>query len=136
MIKLVTEIKATTGIEAMAHLTCVGHTREELNEVIDRLLESRIENVLALRGDPPQGQKSFAPVPGGLQYASDLVELIRHKDHTLCIGGACYPEGHIAGASRDEDLTKLKRNDDGRLDFVFTQRFFKNAFYFDFVERA
>src|SRR5260370_38215604 len=78
----------THVIEAMAHLTCVGHTREELNEVIDRLLESRIENVLALRGDPPQGQKSFAPVPGGLQYASDLVELIRHKDHTLCIGGA------------------------------------------------
>jgi methylenetetrahydrofolate reductase (NADPH) len=135
-LQLVTEIKATTGIEAMAHLTCVGHTREELNEVIDRLLESRIENVLALRGDPPQGQKSFAPVPGGLQYASDLVELIRHKDHTLCIGGACYPEGHIEASSRDEDLTNLKRKVDAGLDFVITQLFFDNAFYFDFVERA
>ncbi len=135
-LQLVTEIKATTGIEAMAHLTCVGHTREELNEVIDRLLESRIENVLALRGDPPQGQKSFAPVPGGLQYASDLVELIRHKDHTLCIGGACYPEGHLEASSRDEDLTNLKRKVDAGLDFVITQLFFDNAFYFDFVERA
>ncbi len=135
-LQLVTEIKATTGIEAMAHLTCVGHTREELNDVIDRLLESRIENVLALRGDPPQGQKSFAPVPGGLQYASDLVELIRHKDHTLCIGGACYPEGHIEASSRDEDLTNLKRKVDAGLDFVITQLFFDNAFYFDFVERA
>ena len=135
-LQLVSEIKATTGIEAMAHLTCVGHTREELNEVIDRLLESRIENVLALRGDPPQGQKSFAPVAGGLQYASDLVELIRHKDHTLCIGGACYPEGHIEASSRDEDLTNLKRKVDAGLDFVITQLFFDNAFYFDFVERA
>jgi len=135
-LQLVSEIKATTGIEAMAHLTCVGHTREELNDVIDRLLESRIENVLALRGDPPQGQKSFAPVPGGLQYASDLVELIRHKDHTLCIGGACYPEGHIEASSRDEDLTNLKRKVDAGLDFVITQLFFDNAFYFDFVERA
>ena len=135
-LQLVTEIKATTGIEAMAHLTCVGHTREELNEVVDRLLESRIENVLALRGDPPQGQKSFAPVAGGLQYASDLVELIRHKDHTLCIGGACYPEGHIEASSRDEDLTNLKRKVDAGLDFVITQLFFDNAFYFDFVERA
>ena len=135
-LQLVTEIKATTGIEAMAHLTCVGHTREELNEVVDRLLESRIENVLALRGDPPQGQKSFAPVAGGLQYASELVELIRHKDHTLCIGGACYPEGHIEASSRDEDLTNLKRKVDAGLDFVITQLFFDNAFYFDFVERA
>lgn len=135
-LQLVSEIKATTGIEAMAHLTCVGHTREELNEVVDRLLESRIENVLALRGDPPQGQKSFAPVPGGLKYASDLVELIRHKDHTLCIGGACYPEGHIEASSRDEDLTNLKRKVDAGLDFVITQLFFDNAFYFDFVERA
>jgi methylenetetrahydrofolate reductase (NADPH) len=135
-LQLVTEIKATTGIEAMAHLTCVGHTRQELTEVVDRLIESRIENVLALRGDPPLGQKSFAPVQGGLQYASDLVELIREKDHTLCIGGACYPEGHIEAPSRDEDLTNLKRKVDAGLDFVITQLFFDNAFYFDFVERA
>jgi len=133
---LVTEIKQTTGIEAMAHLTCVGHTRDELNEIVDRLLESRIENVLALRGDPPIGQKTFSPVEGGFRYAAELVSLIRNKDHTLCIGGACYPEGHIESASRDEDLRNLKQKVDAGLDFVITQLFFDNAFYFDFVERA
>src|SRR5215472_14005381 len=94
-LQLVTEIRKTIGIETMAHLTCVGHTREELSDIVDRLIESGVENILALRGDPPLGQKDFTPTPGGLRYASDLVELIRQKDHTLCIGGACYPEGHI-----------------------------------------
>ena len=135
-LQLVEEIKQTTGIEAMAHLTCVGHTREELSDIVDRLLESGIENILALRGDPPIGQKSFAPVVGGFRYASELVELIREKDHTLCIGGACYPEGHIEAASRDDDLRNLKLKVDAGIDFVISQLFFDNAFFFDFVERA
>lgn len=135
-LQLVQEIKQTTGIEAMAHLTCVGHTREELSDIVDRLLESGIENILALRGDPPIGQKSFAPVVGGFRYASELVELIREKDHTLCIGGACYPEGHIEAASRDDDLRNLKLKVDAGIDFVISQLFFDNAFFFDFVERA
>ena len=135
-LQLVQEIKQTTGIEAMAHLTCVGHTREELSDIVDRLLESGIENILALRGDPPIGQKSFAPVEGGFRYACELVELIREKDHTLCIGGACYPEGHIEAPSRDDDLRNLKRKVDAGIDFVISQLFFDNAFFFDFVERA
>ena len=135
-LQLVQEIKQTTGIEAMAHLTCVGHTREELSDIVDRLLESGIENILALRGDPPIGQKSFAPVEGGFRYACELVELIREKDHTLCIGGACYPEGHIEASSRDDDLRNLKRKVDAGIDFVISQLFFDNAFFFDFVERA
>ena len=135
-IQLVAEIKRTTGIEAMAHLTCVGHTREELSEIVDRLIDARIENILALRGDPPIGQTSFVPVDGGLRYAAELVNLIRNKDHTLCIGGACYPEGHIEASSRDDDLRNLKRKVDAGLDFAVTQLFFDNAFYFDFVERA
>jgi methylenetetrahydrofolate reductase (NADPH) len=135
-LQLVSEIRSTTGIEAMAHLTCVGHNRAELKEIVDRLLESGIENILALRGDPPLGQKEFTPAPDGLRYASELVELIRTKDHTLCIGGACYPEGHVESNSRDEDLKNLKSKVDAGLDFVITQLFFDNAFYFDFVERA
>ena len=135
-LQLVQEIKQTTGIEAMAHLTCVGHTREELSDIVDRLLESGIENILALRGDPPIGQKSFAPVEGGFRYACELVELIREKDHTLCIGGACYPEGHIEAPSRDDDLRNLKLKVDAGIDFVISQLFFDNAFFFDFVERA
>jgi methylenetetrahydrofolate reductase (NADPH) len=133
---LVSEIKRTTGIEAMAHLTCVGHTRQELQEIIDRLFEAKIENILALRGDPPQGQKAFVPVAEGLNYAAELVELIRQRDHAICLGGACYPEGHLETPSREQDLKNLKRKVDAGLDFIITQLFFDNAFYFDFVERA
>src|SRR5215471_461102 len=104
---LVTQIKQTMGLEAMAHLTCVGHTREELKEIIDRLLEAGIENILALRGDPPLGQSNFTPVPGGFSYASELVMFIRERDHTICLGGACYPEGHVETPSRDTDLLNL-----------------------------
>lgn len=135
-LELVSQIKKTTGIEAMAHLTCVGHTREELAEIIHHLLDAGIENILALRGDPPLGQTTFQSVPGGFRYAADLVRFIREKDHTLCVGGACYPEGHVETASRDADLRYLKAKVDAGLDFIITQLFFDNAFYFDFVERA
>jgi methylenetetrahydrofolate reductase (NADPH) len=135
-LELVSQIKKTTGIEAMAHLTCVGHTREELEEIIHHLLATGIENILALRGDPPLGQTTFQSVPGGFRYAADLVRFIREQDHTLCVGGACYPEGHVETASRDADLRHLKAKVDAGLDFIITQLFFDNAFYFDFVERA
>ncbi|QRK07616.1 methylenetetrahydrofolate reductase [NAD(P)H] [Archangium violaceum] len=133
---LVARIKRETGIEAMAHLTCVGHTREELRELLGRLADAKVENVLALRGDPPQGQTTYEPVEGGFRYASELVRFIREEDFNFCLGGACYPEGHVETASRDEDLRRLKEKVDAGLDFVITQLFFDNAFYFDFVERA
>ncbi|MCE9673920.1 methylenetetrahydrofolate reductase [NAD(P)H] [Myxococcus stipitatus] len=135
-VELVTRIKAQTGIEAMAHLTCVGHTRDELRELLQRLAEARVENVLVLRGDPPLGEKTFVPTQGGFAYASELVRFIREEDFTFCMGGACYPEGHVETASRDDDLRHLKAKVDEGLDFVVTQLFFDNAFYFDFVERA
>jgi len=135
-IDLVSHIKERTGIEAMAHLTCVGHTRDELSQVLDRLAKARIENVLALRGDPPKGQAAFTRAEGGLQYASELVELIRERDLGFCVGAAGYPEGHVETASRDTDLLNLKKKVDAGCDFVITQLFFDNAFYFDFVERA
>ncbi|MBZ4415967.1 methylenetetrahydrofolate reductase [NAD(P)H] [Myxococcus sp. RHSTA-1-4] len=135
-VELVTRIKKETGIEAMAHLTCVGHTREELRELLQRLADAKLENVLALRGDPPQGQKEFVPAPGGFRYASELVRFIREEDFNFSIGGACYPEGHVETASRDDDLRHLKEKVDAGLDFVVSQLFFDNAFFFDFVERA
>ncbi|AGC44813.1 5,10-methylenetetrahydrofolate reductase [Myxococcus stipitatus DSM 14675] len=135
-LELVTRIKAETGIEAMAHLTCVGHTREELRELLQRLTEAKLDNVLVLRGDPPLGQKTFTPAEGGFAYASELVQFIREEDFNFCMGGACYPEGHVETASRDDDLRHLKAKVDAGLDFVVTQLFFDNAFYFDFVERA
>ncbi len=133
---LVTHIKQRTGIEAMAHLTCVGHTREELISVLDTLRDAKIENVLALRGDPPKGETAFQPVAGGLRYANELVELIREREYAFCVGSACYPEGHVETASRERDLEHLKLKVDAGLDFLITQLFFDNAFYFDFVERA
>ncbi len=135
-IGLVTQIKSQTGIEAMAHLTCVGHTRDELAEVLDTLAAAKIDNVLPLRGDPPQGEKTFQAVEGGFRYATELVEFIRSRDYPFCLGGACYPEGHVDTASREVDLENLKAKVDAGLDFLITQLFFDNAFYFDFVERA
>jgi methylenetetrahydrofolate reductase (NADPH) len=135
-IDLVTHIKERTGIEAMAHLTCVGHTKDELADILKRLAAAKIENVLAIRGDPPKGSGPFEQTEGGFQYASQLVELVRELDLDLCIGCAGYPEGHIETPSRDDDLANLKKKVDEGCDFVITQLFFDNAFYFDFVERA
>jgi methylenetetrahydrofolate reductase (NADPH) len=135
-VELVTRIKKETGIEAMAHLTCVGHTRDELRELLKRLAEAKLDNLLVLRGDPPQGEKTFVPAAGGFQFASELVRFIREEDFNFCLGGACYPEGHVETVSRDDDLRHLKEKVDAGLDFVVTQLFFDNAFFFDFVERA
>ncbi len=134
-LELVSQIKARTGIEAMAHLTCVGHTREELEQILARLAAAKIDNVLALRGDPPKGATSFQAAAGGFSYANELVELIRKKDHGFSVGVAGYPEGHLE-ATKEADLQNLKRKVDEGADFVITQLFFDNAFYFDFVERA
>ncbi|HZH02982.1 MAG TPA: methylenetetrahydrofolate reductase [NAD(P)H] [Myxococcaceae bacterium] len=135
-VELAAQIKAETAVETMAHLTCVGHTRDELAGVLDRLRGAGVENILALRGDPPQGQESFTPPAGGFHYATELVEFLRNRDDRLCIGGAAYPEGHVETASREQDLAHLKTKVDAGLDFLITQLFFDNAFYFDFVERA
>jgi len=134
-VDLVREIRAT-GLETMAHLTCVGHTREEIGSLVEHFLAMGVENILALRGDPPSGQREFQPPAGGFRYASELVRFIRERDHRLCVGGAGYPEGHVETPSRDDDLRNLKAKVDAGLDFVITQLFFDNAFYFDFVERA
>ena len=135
-IELVTHIKERTGIEPMAHLTCVGHTREEISEVLERLSKARIENVLALRGDPPKGSTSFERHQGGFQYASELVEHIQQRELGFCVGAAGCPEGHLETSSRDIDLQHLKAKVDAGCDFIITQLFFDNAFFFDFVERA
>ena len=134
-LELVGQIKARTGIEAMAHLTCVGHTRAELEHILERLAAAKIDNVLALRGDPPKGATAFQAAAGGFSYANELVDLIREKDLGFSVGVAGYPEGHLE-ATKEADLLALKRKVDAGADFVISQLFFDNAFYFDFVERA
>jgi methylenetetrahydrofolate reductase (NADPH) len=135
-VELVGRIRRVVGVEAMAHLTCVGHTRAELGAVLDRLRTAGVENVLALRGDPPRGQAEFTPVDGGFRYASELVEFIREGNYDFSLGGACYPEGHPECFDRAIDLANLARKVSSGLEFVITQLFFDNAFYFDFVSRA
>jgi methylenetetrahydrofolate reductase (NADPH) len=136
-IDIVTRIRGVAGIEAMAHLTCVGSTRDELRTVLARLTEAGIRNVLALRGDPPKGQSAFTAVEGGFRYASELIAFIRdtHGGH-LCLGGAAYPEKHVECGNPAVDLHNLKRKVDQGLDFLITQLFFDNRHYWEFVERA
>jgi len=135
-IELVTRIKQTSGIEPMAHLTCVGHTREDMRPILDRIAEAGVQNLLVLRGDPPKGEKMFTPTPGGFRYAAELIAYIRDQDYPFCLGGAAYPEGHVENPSRELDLKNLKAKVDAGLDFLVTQLFFDNAFYFDFAERS
>jgi methylenetetrahydrofolate reductase (NADPH) len=135
-VDLARRLSADLGLEVMAHLTCVGHTADELREVLADLEEAGIENVLALRGDPPRGQATFTPTPGGFAHASDLVRFIRAEGFRFCLGGACYPEGHLEAPSREADLRHLKEKVAAGLDYAITQLFFDNAFYFDFVERC
>jgi methylenetetrahydrofolate reductase (NADPH) len=135
-VEWVSHIKHEVGIEAMAHLTCVDSTREQLTRELDQLRANGIENVLALRGDPPRDQPSFQPPAGGFAYAAELVAFIHGAGYSFALGGAGYPEGHTECRDLTVDLAHLKRKVDAGLDFVITQLFFDNADYFAFVERA
>jgi methylenetetrahydrofolate reductase (NADPH) len=119
----------------MAHLTCVGATRDEIQGVLDELAAAGLENVLALRGDPPQGAAEFVPTPGGFRHASELAEFIRGR-YGFCVGGACYPEKHPEAPSMEADLGNLQRKVDAGAAFLITQLFFDNADFFRFRERA
>jgi methylenetetrahydrofolate reductase (NADPH) len=136
-IEVVSRIKRGAGIEAMAHLTCVGSTREEIATVVQRLAAAGVENVLALRGDPPKGQTAFSATEGGFSFASELITFIREAHgNGLCVGGAAYPEKHPECGNPAVDLNNLKRKVDAGLDFLITQLFFDNRQYWEFVERA
>src|SRR5580700_2211626 len=106
-IEVTKSIKRDLGIEAMAHLTCAGATVDELRGVLDELDGAGIENVLALRGDPPRGATRFEPQPGGLRFGSDLVRLVA-TEHASCVGGACYPEKHPEAPDAASDLRALR----------------------------
>ncbi len=135
-VELVVHIKREIGIEAMAHLTCVGASRSEIAAVLDELRARGIENVLALRGDPPRDQPEFTPHPDGFAHASELAAFIRERGDPFCVGGACYPEGHIEAPDLETDLDHLVAKVKAGVDFLITQLFFDNRHYFDFVERA
>jgi methylenetetrahydrofolate reductase (NADPH) len=128
-------IKHDLGIEAMAHLSCVGEPTERLVEILDQVEDAGVENVLALRGDPPRGESKWEPHPGGLSYSVELIRLIRER-FDLCVGAACFPEIHPDAPDRRSDLGYAREKQDAGAGFLITQLFFDNELYFDFVEEA
>lgn len=129
-------LKGEFGFTVMPHLTCVGHSRAELNEVADRIHAGGFRNIMTLRGDPPKGETTFRVTTDGLQYASELVQLLKARHPDFCLGVAGYPEKHPEAASLDADLDNLKRKVDAGAAFVTTQLFFDNAAYYRYVEKC
>jgi methylenetetrahydrofolate reductase (NADPH) len=134
-IEIVKRIRDDYGLEAMAHFTCVGATVDELRATLEEMRAAGIDNVLALRGDPPAGEEQWVKTDGGLEYSRELVQLIR-ADYPFAIGAACFPETHIHASSSEADVEYLAEKVAAGADFLITQLFFDNALYFDFVERA
>lgn len=129
-------LKAEFGFTVMPHLTCVGHSREELHTIADRIHSDGFRNIMALRGDPPKGTSGFAPSANGLRYASELIRLLKERHAEFCLGAAGYPEKHPEAASEDSDLANLKRKLESGAAFVTTQLFFDNTVYYRFVDRC
>ncbi|MDA1017793.1 MAG: methylenetetrahydrofolate reductase, partial [Planctomycetota bacterium] len=128
------KIQQRFGLTATSHFTCVGSTRSELVEWLQAATDRGIHNIMALRGDAPQGHETFQAVAGGLSHANELVELIREKFPDLGIGVAGYPEKHQEAESLDIDIQNLKRKVDAGADAVFTQLFYVNDNYKKFVD--
>lgn len=134
-VDLVRRIKSELGIEAMSHLSCVGATKADIDSILDDLAAADIDNILALGGDPPKDQPIVDRSAWGFQYANELAAHIKMRQR-FCVGGACYPEGHIDAPSKEIDLKYCKQKVDNGAEFLITQLFFDNRDYVDFVERA
>jgi methylenetetrahydrofolate reductase (NADPH) len=135
-LEIVEQAKRRFGVRVASHLTCVGSTVEQLTEYLREAERRGIENIVALRGDPPKGEASFKPVDGGLRYASELVALIRREFPQLGIAVAGYPEMHQEAASLQSDLENLKRKVEAGGHCVITQLFYDNADFFRFRQRC
>jgi len=129
-------LRQEIGFTVMPHLTCVGHTRDELNGVADQLHAGGYRNIMTLRGDPPKGQTEFVPYQDGLRYGSNLVALLKARHADFCLGVGGYPEKHPEAPSLEVDLDNLKRKVDAGAAFITTQLFFDNAVYYRFVEKC
>ena len=131
-VELVIQIQRDLGITAMAHLSCIGSTPDQLSETLNRLERGEVENILALGGDRPDG---YEPPPGAFTYANELAAFITSR-WNFDIGGACYPETHPKAPSAEIDLENLVRKTQTGLKVLITQLFFDNDDYFSFVSRA
>jgi methylenetetrahydrofolate reductase (NADPH) len=134
-VDIVKRIKNEIGIEAMAHLTCVGHTAADLGGIVDSLTEAGIENILALRGDPAGGSRTFERTPGGFAHAAELAAFIKERAD-VCVVGAAYPEKHPEAPDAQTDLRHLAAKVEAGAQVLITQLFFEPADYFAFVYHA
>ncbi len=134
-VDIVASLRQEFGFEAMAHFTCVNATVDDLRATLDRMRDAGVENVLALRGDPPEGQDRWTQTEGGLEHSAELVALLE-AEYGFAIGAACFPETHIDAVDADSDLRHLKEKVDAGARFLITQLFFDNAVYHGFVARA
>jgi methylenetetrahydrofolate reductase (NADPH) len=134
-VEIVKSIKQDYGIEAMAHFSLVGQSVDDLRRQLDEIAEAGIDNVLALRGDPPQGETEWIAHPEGLEYSVELIEILK-AEYDFCVGAACFPEVHPDAPSAEEDMKYLKRKVDAGANFLITQLFFDNRDYFSFVDEA
>ncbi|MBB5219462.1 methylenetetrahydrofolate reductase (NADPH) [Treponema rectale] len=122
-----------SGTPALAHLTCVGNTEESIKSDIQKMKTAGIQNILALRGDVPQGQTIESATTESLRHADQLVTIL--KKEGFCVGGACYPEGHPESANRADDIENLKYKVDAGVDFLTTQMFFDNNMLYSYLYR-
>ena len=134
-LEIASQIRREFAMETACHLTCVGSTREEIDRILDDVALTGIENLVALRGDPPAGETSFTPPPGGFRHASELVAHVRAR-RTFGMAVAGYPEKHVEAPDRATDLRHLRDKVAAGGDIVITQLFYDNAHYFRFVEEA
>ena len=133
--RITMQVKQETDLEVMAHLTCVAQTREDVHGVLERLDDAGVENVIALRGDPPRGQENFVPADGGFSHATELIDHIR-SNFDFGLAAACYPEGHTESPDLDFDINYAREKVNRGADFLITQLFYDNRYFFEFMERA
>jgi len=133
---LVDRIQKEMGLTVISHLTCVGSTKDEIMSILEKNAESGIKNILALRGDPPNGEAVWKHLENGFDYAADLVSFIKKNYPHICIGVAGFPEGHPVTPNRLKEMEYLKAKVDAGADYIVTQLFFDNRDFYDFCERC
>ncbi|MGD1153502.1 MAG: methylenetetrahydrofolate reductase [NAD(P)H] [Syntrophales bacterium] len=134
-IEISSRVKNGFNLEVLAHLTCVQSTKDDIARILDLLKEENVENILALRGDPPEGTERFIKTEGGFEYANELVQFIKTRDN-FSVAVAGYPEGHIEAPNLKADMINLKRKVDAGADFIITQLFFNNDAFYNFRDHA
>lgn len=133
---LVVRIKKETDLTVVSHLTCVGHERDEIRQILERYEEAGIKNILALAGDIPKNGENFQPPKDGFDHAVDLVAFIKKHFPQMCVGVAGFPEGHPATPNRLQEMDYLKQKVDQGADYIVSQLFFDNRDFYDYCERC